>query len=342
MRGAEGIPKGEGGVVVLIGGQLMDLSVHAAVASVDIVEELRPERHVIERGVEDSFLLGVGDLGIHATELLPPLLLSCCAGAVEVPIGLLGLQISGGTLGADARDPGAHRDDLIGVGAEVQHGLEIVALQVAGSAHGFVVGIEHNAVRLLGELQGEVAVTVVAPGTCDVAAGEGIGRGLAELCRVDGGAAVGEIAVGEVDDDPGVLALRKRVLVDAGALGGGEFGAHLWIFQEHGVVAGLGDLIVVREARTVALVRLFAGTRLEFDGACAGHDEEVEQIAAAGAAQVGVAEAHDGGVGDVVAGAPVPAVVEGIGAELEGGERNAGSGEAVAVAAGADARIDPA
>ena len=54
-----------------------------------------------------------------------------------------------------------------------------------------------------------------------------------------------------------------------------------------------------------------------------------------------MAEAHDGGVGDVVAGTPVPAVVEGVGAELNGGEGDAGAREAVAVTAGADAWVDP-
>ena len=70
-------------------------------------------------------------------------------------------------------------------------------------------------------------------------------------------------------------------------------------------------------------------------------DEEVKQVAAARAAEMRVAEAHDGVIGDVVPGAPVPAVVEGVGAELHGAEGHRRTGKAVSVTACADHGIDP-
>ena len=342
MRSAEGVPKREGGVVALPCGQGVDLRVHAAVLAIDVIEELRPERHVVEGGVEDPGLRRVGDGGVDSRELGAPGSLRRGPGLVEVETGLLGGQIFPSTLGGDTGDAGADEDGLVSVGAEVQNRFEVVAFDLAANLDRLVIRVEDDFVRLARELHGEVAVAIVAPGPGNVASGEGVLGRILELGRVYGGTTVGEVAVAEVDDEPGVFTSGKGVAVDAGTLGAGELHLDLGIGKEDGVEAGFRDFGLMREAGAVAGIGVGAGAGHKLDRAGAGHHEEVQQVAAAGAAEMRVAEAHDGGVGDVVAGAPVPPIVEGIGAELHGGEGNAGPGKAVTMAPGADMRIDVA
>src|ERR1700743_771907 len=98
----------------------------------------------------------------------------------------------------------------------------------------------------------------------------------------------------------------------------------------------------MREAGAIARIRIGTWAGDELYGAGAGHDEEIEKIAAAGAAQMRVAEAHDGSIRDVVTGAPVPIGVGGVRAELHGAEGHACTGKTVAMTACSDASIDPA
>jgi len=98
--------------------------------------------------------------------------------------------------------------------------------------------------------------------------------------------------------------------------------------------------VVMTEARAIASIRVAARARHDLRLSGARHYEKVEQIATAGSAQVSVAEAHNGGVGDVIAGAPVPLIVEGIGAQLNRTEWNSCAWKSVSVAAGADLYID--
>ena len=283
MRGAEGVPEGEGGVVVVAGGEAVRLAVHAAILTVGVVEEGGAERHMVERGVEDTLLLGVGDVGLDAGELVAPLLLCGGAGAVEVPVGLLGLQVASGSFGADSRDAGADVDDLVGGGGEVEDGFEVISGEFGCAGEGFVVGVEDDFGGRLRELEGEEAVAIVAPGASDVAPGEGVRRGAGELGGVYRGAAVGEVAVGEVEDDPCFAGLGEGVAVDAGALCGCELGVDLRVLEDDGVEAGLRDLVGVGEAGAITFLRVGAGAGLELHRADSGHDEEVEEVAASGA-----------------------------------------------------------
>jgi hypothetical protein len=146
----------------------------------------------------------------------------------------------------------------------------------------------------------------------------------------------------EVDDEVAGIARRKGVLMDAGAFGGGELGLDAVIAKQDGVVARSGGFILVGEAGPVAGGGIIARAGVELVGPGAGHEEDIEHVADAGTAQVGVAKAHDGGVGIVIAGAPVPTFVVSIGTELHHPEGDAGSGVRVAVAAGTDEDVDVA
>ena len=105
------------------------------------------------------------------------------------------------------------------------------------------------------------------------------------------------------------------------------------------------------EARAIACIGLGLCARVEMDVARDGQHHDVAQVGVACAAEVGVAEAHDGAVLVLVAGAvfiharlvlAVDVVRDsvGVGAELHDAEGRAGSWEGVAHAVGADDGVD--
>ena len=83
------------------------------------------------------------------------------------------------------------------------------------------------------------------------------------------------------------------------------------------------------------------GFRASFrrSGADGRHHGNVEQVADTGAAQMRVAEADDGGVGVMVAGAPVPALRDAGGSQLHKAEGNIGPHEHMSMSAGSDLGI---
>ncbi len=158
------------------------------------------------------------------------------------------------------------------------------------------------------------------------------------LVRVGG--IVGRVGtVNQVEQQVSFLTGWKGVAVHADALGGRELGQDA-AAEFDGVVAGLGLLVGVIERRAIAGfgLALVAGHQLHF--AHARNQQDIHHVGAAGAAQVGVAKTHDGRVGVVVTGAPVPALVVGVRAELDGTEGHSRSGKGMTVAAGADKDVD--
>jgi hypothetical protein len=138
-----------------------------------------------------------------------------------------------------------------------------------------------------------------------------------------------------------LIAGGKSIAMESGAVGRGQFGVDLVVLEEYGIVARLHVLVGVVEARAVSSVGIFAISRDEVRRTGPGHDEEVKQVAAAGSTEMRVAEAHDGVVRDVVTGTPVPAVIEGVWAELDCPEGHSRAGEAVTMSTSGNARIDP-
>ncbi len=130
--------------------------------------------------------------------------------------------------------------------------------------------------------------------------------------------------------------------MQSGPLGSREFDMNAGVLEQDGIVAGLGDFVAVREARPIALIGIGARTGNELYRAGASHHEKIKKVAAACAAEMRVAEAHDGRIRDVITGAPVPLVVEGVWTELYGAEGKACAGETVAMAPCSDSRVNPA
>ena len=95
----------------------MDDIIHATILAADIVEELRPERHVIERGVEDA-LVGRG------LRLRRECCESCCRQAAlrlflaywsKSQSGSSALRLLRCSFGTDAGDTGLDENDFVSV-----------------------------------------------------------------------------------------------------------------------------------------------------------------------------------------------------------------------------------
>ena len=148
----------------------------------------------------------------------------------------------------------------------------------------------------------------------------------------------------QVEQQVGGLVLRKGVAVPAHAATGGELGADAVVAQRHRVIAGLHHFAVVRETRAIAAAGFgrVAGFQPHLTGD--RHHQHVAQVRMAGTGEMRVRETHDAGVAVPVAGGPLVGVLEvrhrGVGRELDHAERHRGAGEGVAIAAGADARVD--
>ena len=66
----------------------------------------------------------------------------------------------------------------------------------------------------------------------------------------------------EIDYEPRLAAYEEGLLMDAGAVGGTQFGADVGVLEQHGVVAGLDDFIIAAEVRAIALFGTYM--RLQF------------------------------------------------------------------------------
>ncbi len=136
----------------------------------------------------------------------------------------------------------------------------------------------------------------------------------------------------------------EGIAVHAHARAGGEFGAHPGVVQGDGVVARLGALAAVVEARGVAAARPGDVATLVLHLAAERHQQHVAQVGVAGAGEVGMREADDGGVVMPVAGGPAIAVPARpdlrVGAELDHAVRHRRARIGVALATSADERVD--
>ena len=157
----------------------------------------------------------------------------------------------------------------------------------------------------------------------------------------------------EVEDDLLCRPLGEDVAVHTTALCGGQLAADVVVVEGDGIVARCGHLGLVTETLAVASVGVVGGAGVELCLTTVRHDEDVAQVAVSRSAEMGVAEAHDTAVAVLVAGAvvihswlihPIDVVGDGVGVgtQLHKAVREAGSGEGVPHAVGADKHVNPA
>ena len=334
VLGAEGVPQREDGVVG-VGGILTDLLIHATVASIDVAGEVRGNGAVIERGVEDLPLVvaAAGDLDVP--ELFLPLLLGFRDHAVEIPSGDFGHQIALGPVHVYRADANLHQDLLVLVGRKLQLCLDLLALGSVAGLHGVIrIQLGGEGFRKHG-MKVDAAVgcpTLHVPPAADFPIIDDFDSRFHRLAVLK--------TVLEVDDDAGLLRLRKRVAVHARSWRGGEFRLHLETVEQDTVVSRTRDLVLLVVGGAIAVIGFIRGSGPDADLAGEGHHQHVAIVADPGAAEVGVTEAPDLRVGIIIAAAGIPARGAGVRAELHHPEGGRGSRKGVAVEAGADERID--
>ena len=133
----------------------------------------------------------------------------------------------------------------------------------------------------------------------------------------------------QIEDDVRVIRRRERIFVKAAPGRGGQLHRHLRIIQEYTIIPRRGLFASVRKAR-------FVGLFIELRIPHRRHQENIAQATAACSAQMGVAEADNGGIGVMIARTAVPPFDRRIGAELDHAEGHGGAGIGVAVLGGAD------
>ena len=147
-------------------------------------------------------------------------------------------------------------------------------------------------------------------------------------------------AVLEVEHECGFVGCGEGESMDCTALGGRHFGLYAIAGKGNAVVAWFGNLrtaVGIRPEAALRVILLAAGIDqvLPYDG----HQGNVQQVSAAGAAQMGVRKTDNGGIGLMIARAPVPALRDIGRAGLHEAERHVCTHEHVAVETGADQRI---
>ncbi len=155
----------------------------------------------------------------------------------------------------------------------------------------------------------------------------------------------------EVEDNFLCRPLGEDVAVHTATLCGGELAANVVVVQRDGVVARCGHLGLVAETLAVAPVGVLGGAGVELGLAAVGHNQNISQVAVAGATEMGVAEAHDAAVAVLVTGTvvvdtwlvhPIDVVryCVSVGTQLHEAIRETGSGEGVPHTVGADKDVD--
>ena len=354
---AVGVPEREDGVV----GEalrLVEFVVEPAIEPVHILIDGRIDHGVVEGGVEHGFLR-LRALDFYAGQFLFPGRFRFCTYLREALSLRLRLKVLEGAGGAGGGYAYLHRQFGIGAGVELEPGGEfaprhlreiVILRELAVSALVVDGGLVFPTVfgDWLGETDGEVGVVRARPAVGDAVAGDEGGGDHAYLSP-EGLAVVVVDAVVEVQHNVAVR-LGEGVAVHANALGSSEFRLDAAVRQGDFVVARAGGFGAVAEALAVSSVRILRSAGDQLHIALAGHYEDVSEVGVAGAAEVGVAEAYYGAVVVLVAGAvfigarlvfPLDVVGDHVGvrAELHAPEGNAGPGEGVPHAGGADERI---
>ena len=317
--------------MILERGRRLDVAVRAAVAAVGVAERRRRQQRVVERRVEDRLAGCVRRLDPDALELALPGRGGVPPVAVELPARRFALEVPPGAIHTHRRDPHLQQQRLPRAEDEPEQAPCACRLDLPALGRVALGIADQPRLERRREPRHEEHALVLRPALRKTVprdgrrAFEGDLR-LDRLVAVDGEAEVerhGRLAAGRRPEE--------GVPVQADAPRGGQLRADVERLQIDRVVARRRFLLFVRERRRDGRGHLRARLRRR--------DEDVAQIANPGAAQVGVAEPGNLGVGVVIARAPVPALFPGIGAELHQAAGHRRTREGVAMAAGADERI---
>ena len=326
--GAVGVPQGKNRVLGLVA--VVDLPVCSAVASVDIAVEGGEDHSVVKRRVEDFLLTRIHGLDLDAPEGLVPLGVCLLGRPVEVPVGKLFAKVVPCTLATYGGEGNLYEDLLVRGCVEKKHIGRTVILKLLDSLP----------CDGLAELCREVPCVVLGP---SAGAAEALDMGAVHDGEPAVEAAVPADAGGEVHEDGGLVG-RESIFVEADALGSGKAHLHSVVRKLQRVEAGPDALQGVVEVGVDVpdLLLLLDNPALGANGlgGVVGQKQHIAQIADSGAGEMGVAEAYRECVRYMVAGAPVPFVLDLLGAELDHSARHAGANEDMAVAAASDHRVD--
>ncbi|MNS51199.1 hypothetical protein D3C72_838670 [compost metagenome] len=287
VQGTVGIPQRERRIIRIALGLVYGV-VGAAVLAVGIHEQRRPQQRVVQRGVGAATRV-LRRIDIQHRQRLRPLLLCLRAHAVEIEVGHFGIEVGDGARLADRRDRHLHHQRRLQL-AEVERAHQLPPLDLralfrvllARGRKALVDDVLLGVVQFVaGQRPRETHREVQLAAGCPTA-------GLAET----GDGAIATHAHPRPQDLPWVVihagahvqqhlglgALRECVAMHAHAGAGGQFGAHLVVVQGDRVVARLGLLVVMAEARGVTTARLFRVAALQARVAGERHQQDVAQV----------------------------------------------------------------
>ena len=353
MQGAVRVPQGEGGVV-RPAVRLVDGIVGSAITAVAVHEQRGAEQGVVQRRVEAGELCPV-PVRLHRSQRVTPLPLRRRTQAIEVPARRLRIEVGDGVVLAHRRDGDFHQHRLPGGRGDIEGGDQLASLDLralsriflAGRRKSLVGNVLLGVVQLVtregsGEAHGEVQLPARRPAARFAKARDRAIRPHAQP-RPRNLAGVVVHAGAQVQHDVARLACGKGVAVHAYARAGGELGAYLVVVQGDGVVAGLGRLGGVAEARGVSAAGLVGIAPFQLQFAGGGHQQQIAEIGMAGAGEVGVGEADDRGVVVAITRCPAVAVLAWLDARIRGQLDHAvghgGARECVAFATGTNEGI---
>ena len=359
VLGTVGIPQREDRIVGKALG-VVDVMVHTAVRAVDVHIYRWVDHRMVERRVEHRALI-LRALDLKSAHIVVPRLARRRRNLVEAASRSLRTQIRHSALRTYGRERNLHNKLTLAARVETEVCRDL-------------------APRNLGEvaIHIETAPETVIRHRCTIliaVVGNGLREGYGKIGIVGAGPAVGDAvtrnqsvaldtqrrpqdlavvvidAVRKVQNHMSVRILREGIAVHARTRGRRQLGTHAAVVERDGIVARRGALALMAETRTVSAVGIIRRARVELDIPYRRHHQNVAQIRMARAAEVRMAEAHDGLVAVAVArtilvGAflilPAHVVGDGVGvgAELHRTEGDACPGEGVAHAVGADEGVD--
>ncbi len=110
-------------------------------------------------------------------------------------------------------------------------------------------------------------------------------------------------AMPQVEDDVCLVGFRESVAIESHPRGGGKLSLHLIVVEQNTVKCRFCYFVQVRKPASVARLRIGFGAGTELQRAHGRHHQQVAQVGMTRTTEMRVAEADDGGIVVLVAGA---------------------------------------